>query len=126
MSVTDKELAQRQQAARTHGIHAFETRGETALTPAKGAYLAELKRKLSTDQGRAEYREDLAAAVGIIIEMGLDQLKQDAEASKNIWKSGVLDKLGLYINVQARLLDKWPKGTEKPKDITSFLKGNNE
>jgi hypothetical protein len=53
-------------------------------------------------------------------------MQQEAEAGNDIWKGGVVGKLGIYINSYIRLLDNWPPDLEKPKDITSFLKGDNE
>lgn len=126
MTLTEKDLQQKQQAARTHGIYAFEERGETALTPPKGAYLAELKQKLATSQGRAEYRVELAAALGTIVQMGFSTMQLEAEKGNDIWKGGVIGKLGTYVNSLARLLDHWPPDVEKPKDITNILKGDNE
>ena len=125
MALSENELKQRQEAPRTHGISAFSDRGEAALTPVRNAYLSELKNRLATDQGRAEYRVDLAAALGTIVEMGFANLQEQAEAKQDIWKGGVISKLGIYVNALIRLLDNWPPDVEKPKDITNILKGDN-
>jgi hypothetical protein len=110
----------------THGIYAFSDRGPDALTPERNAYLTELKRKFSTNQGRAEYRADLAAALGTIVEMGFSTMRQDAEAKKDIWAGGVVGKLGIYVNALIRLLDNWPDDIEKPRTIIDALRGSDE
>jgi hypothetical protein len=114
------------QFKQTHGITAFEDRGDIALTPQRGAYLAELKAKLSTQPGREDYRVDLTAALALICEMGFSQLRQDAEQKKDIWGGGVINKLGVYVNSLSRLLDSFPPDAEKPKTILDELRGNNE
>lgn len=120
--MNDDKTGQFQQ---THGIHAFEDRGENALTPERGAYLRELKSRLATSGGRVEARQDLAAALGTIVNMGFSQMQQDAEAKKDIWNSGVVGRLGVYINAYIRLLDNWPDG-EKPQNIIDALKGRTD
>ena len=110
----------------THGLYAFADKGEKALTPARHEYLKELKARLASDQGRKEYRVDLAAAIAMICELGFAQLREDVETGKDIWTGGVIKILGSYSNSLTRMLDNWPADEEKPKNIIDALRGNSE
>lgn len=110
----------------THGIYAFADRGEETLTPVRYEYLKELKAKLATNEGRLEYRVELAAAIALICEMGFSQLQEEIREGKNIWDGGVIRILGSYANSLQRMLDNWPPDMEKPKNIIDALRGDNE
>jgi hypothetical protein len=114
------------QFKQTHGIKAFEDRGEKALTPERHLYLKELKARLATSEGRKEARVDLAAAIALICELGFSQLREDVEAGKDIWSGGVIKILGSYQNTLQRMLATWPADEEKPKNIIDALRGDNE
>ena len=88
--------------------------------------LKELKARLASDQGRKEYRVDLAAAIAMICELGFAQLREDVETGKDIWTGGVIKILGSYSNSLTRMLDNWPADEEKPKNIIDALRGNSE
>ena len=50
-NITAKGVAQRQEAAKSHGVYAFERRGEAALSTDQRGKYAELQDQLSTRQG---------------------------------------------------------------------------
>lgn len=125
---TKEELSEIRRAAAqkntTHGLNAFENRGPASLAPSKAAYLNELRDKFKTEPGRLEYRQELAAALAMICELGFSNLRTEAEKGADIWESGVIRRLGVYINSLQRLLDNWPKEDGGPKNIIDVLKGS--
>lgn len=103
--VSSKAFLQRQEAARKHSIHAFESRGEEALNPSKINRLRELRQLLAEDPGRIEYRLELTARMALICELGFAHLKAKADAEEDIWESGVIRRLATYVAETRRLLD---------------------
>lgn len=125
--ISSKAVLQRQEAAKKHGIHAFENRGEEALDPAKINRLSKLRRLLAEEPGRNEYRLELTARMALICELGFSHLRAKAEAGEDIWESGVIRRLAGYVAETRRLLESCDD--EIPKDssnelIAQMLKGD--
>lgn len=110
----------------THGIKAFEDRGPKALAPVRQEYLKELKARLATDEGRKEYRVELAAAIALICELGFGELRKSVENGQSIFETPVVKILGAYQNALQRMLFNWPKDEEKPQNILDALKGEGD
>lgn len=107
--------------ARTHGMFAIDRRGEAAMTSTQRSRYQELKELLSTEPGRDDYRQELAAMLAVIVEAGMSELHRLADEGQNIYGSNVLKTLAVYQNTLIRLLNSWPKDKNKPIDITSAL-----
>jgi hypothetical protein len=107
----------------THRMVAFRNRGEDALTPAQAGYFAIIREQFRSQPGRMEYREQLAASLAMLCELGFSHLREHAEKGVSIWDTDVIKRLGTYINSLTRLLDNWPKEDGGPKNIIDVLKG---
>ncbi|MFZ2096384.1 MAG: hypothetical protein WAV05_07070 [Anaerolineales bacterium] len=105
-----------------HRQNAFENRGPDALTTPQRAYYLEIREKFRSAPARLEYREELAAALAMLCELGFSDIREKAEKGADIWQSGVVSRLGTYINSLCRLLDNWPKDTGEAKNVIDLLK----
>jgi hypothetical protein len=103
--ITQKVVAQRQQASRSHGIFAFRKRGEDALNPSQVDRLADLRALLQNEPGRTELRCELTARMAMICHLGFVHLERQAEAGNEIWEGGVIHRLATYVSETRRLLD---------------------
>ncbi len=112
---SDKSQIQRQQAARSHGIHGFEKRGEDALDPQGVDRLSELRQLLAEEPGRKDYRLELTARMALICELGFAHLQKKAEAGEEIWEGGIIRRLATYVAETRRLIatfnDELPPGS---------------
>lgn len=107
----------------THRMEAFQNRGDAALTAPQREYLNQLREQFKTQPGRMEYREQLAASLAMLCELGFAHLRETAEKGGSIWSTDVIARLGTYVNSLTRLIDNWPKGEDAPKNIIDVLKG---
>jgi len=105
-----------------HRQNAFENRGLDALTTPQRAYYMEIRDRFHTSPGRLEYREELAACLAMLCELGFSDIRENAEKGADIWQSGVVSRLGTYINALCRLLDNWPKDAGEPRNVIDVLK----
>lgn len=103
--MSESDLQQKQQAARTHGIHAFERRGADALDPLRVGRLAELRSMVEDAPGRMELRRELTARMALIAEIGFAHLREQAEQGADIWDGGIIRRLSTYVAETRRLLD---------------------
>lgn len=117
MSLTEAELEQRRQAPVTHGMYAFEERGQAALDPTKISRLAELRSMVKTQGGRRELKLELLARTALLVEIGFERLRQQNEEGKSIWEGGVISRLGSYMALVHRLVDSTPN--EDPREVVS-------
>ena len=105
-----------------HGMLAVEYRGDAALSETGRTRLQELREQFMSEPGRVEYRQELAAHIALILELGWSHMREITENGGAIWESAPIARMGTYLNTLARLLDSWPKES-KPQDITSILEG---
>ncbi len=119
----DKEATQQQKASITHGIYALQNTGESSLQPAQRSRLQELKEQFNSEPGRTEYRQELAAHIAMMLELGFSEVRRVVENGKSIWDSPPVARMGVYLNSLIRLLDGWPKEGSGAIDITELLKG---
>lgn len=105
-----------------HGLYAIEHRGEAALSETGRTRLQELRDQFMSEPGRVEYRQELAAHIALILELGWSHMREITENGGKLWDSAPIARMGTYLNTLARLLDSWPKDS-KPQDITSILEG---
>jgi len=113
MTLSDAELEQRRQAARTHGLRAFEARGERSLEPGQVNRLQELREMVRDRPGREDLRRELLARTALLVEIGFAHLRQEAEAGADIWGSNVVKRLGTYLAESRRLLDSFRDETPR-------------
>jgi hypothetical protein len=111
--------------SRKHGIYALELRGENSLAPAQRSRLQELKEQFNSEPGRVEYRQELAAFLAMMLELGFSSIREIAEKGGSIWESPPVARMGVYLNALIRLLDGWPKEGGGP-NILDVLRGRDE
>jgi hypothetical protein len=124
--MSERALKHQQQANRSHGMYAYQKRGEDALEPIQLSRYQELKTLFDSEPGRVEYRKDLAAHVAMILELGFANLRELAESNQTIWDKPPIRAMGTYLNTFVRLLDGWPKDAGDPQDITDILRGGKD
>ena len=114
MELTDKELSQRQQAARLHGAHAIAARGENALDETGRAYLAELREKVQTREGVLELMQENTATAVLIRDVVTAYVKQETDAGIPLAEIPIAKALPAFFNTAQRslrdLLAELPKG----------------
>ncbi|MDP1715986.1 MAG: hypothetical protein Q8L41_14695 [Anaerolineales bacterium] len=124
MSLTDQELEQRKQAARTHGAFAIMAHGEKALTEEQKPLLVELREKVQDREGVLELSRDLAAKSVLIAEILTSYIIEEAKAGVPLEEIAALNKLPAFYNSAQRalknLLDETPKG--KPNDSAELTR----
>ena len=121
---TEAKKRQREEAPVKHGMYVLERHGESALTPGGRSRLQELQELFRSAPGRAEYREQLAAFLALMVEMAQSHIRAEAEEGKDIWTLSPVSRLPTYVNGLIKLLDNWPKD-DNTQDITDLLKGGN-
>jgi hypothetical protein len=109
--IGERGLAQRQQAARKHGIYAFRDRGEDSLTAENIKSLRDLRELVKTKPGREELRRELTARVATICWMGFGEL-QKAGKQGNLWNSPVIRRAATWVAELRRLLDSFPDDSD--------------
>lgn len=114
--------AQREQAPVKHGMYVLERHGESALSKTGRSRLQELQELFRSAPGRAEYREQLAAFMALMVEMGKSHIQEQAEGGGDIWTSSPVSRLPTYVNGLIKLMDNWPKD-DNSMDITDILSG---
>lgn len=124
--ITAKELAQRQNAARKHGIEAFEARGEDALEVVQRSRLVELRESAQTRDGVIDMLKERTARAVLIAEMAESWVQQEIEKGVKFDEIGLLKRLGTYQETARRalmaLFSALPDHS-KTMDITDFMKG---
>lgn len=125
MELTEAELEQRRQAARKHGIRAFETRGEDALLPAQITRLAELRLQLRDAPGRMELRQELTARMALIVEIGFAHIAEQRARGEDIWEGGIIKRYGTYAAELRRLLDSFGDKPEQGSAADEILEAMN-
>lgn len=106
-----------------HGLYVIRDRDESALTPAGRSRLSELRDQFMSEPGRLEYRQELAAHLALMLEVGFSHLHQVTEAGGALWEAPPIKTMGTYLNTLVRLLDGWPKDKSGMQDITAMLRG---
>ena len=109
--LSEKQIKQRRNAAKKHGVHAFEARGEKTLEPKKVSRLAELRELVKNERGRQEAREELTARMLLIVDLGFSELGKRVNKGEDVWKGGIIARLATYAAESRRLLDSF-----KPED----------
>ena len=103
------QLEHNQQANRSHGIFAFDARGEAALEPVQRSRYIELREQLADHPGREDYRIELAVHIAMMWELAVDEMRRLTKEEKSIWTSAPVRFAGTYLNTLIRLLDSFPK-----------------
>lgn len=113
MTLTEKQLARNQQAARKHGAYAFQSSGEASLAPEGRSRLAEIRELVRTQPGNLQLRQELAARTVMLAELGLAHLEErygQAEGDERfkLWSDPILARLGTFIAEARRQLETLP------------------
>jgi hypothetical protein len=109
--IDEKGLAQRQAAARKHGIYAFRDRGEDSLTVENIKSLHDLRELVKSQPGREELRKELTARVATICWMGFGELQKAGQAG-HLWTSPVVKRAATWVAELRRLLDSFPDDSD--------------
>lgn len=67
--LSDEQLEQRQQAARTHGAHSFEARGVEALTNEQRPIYTEIREQVQTRDGVLELLKEQTVKAVMMVEL---------------------------------------------------------
>lgn len=100
----DKDLEQRQQAARTHGAYAIQARGEEALTDEQRPLLVELREKVQDRDGVLELMKEHAAKAVLIANLMTSYAVEKHQAGVPLEDIAVLGKLPAFYNTAQRAL----------------------
>jgi len=120
-NLSEKDLEQKRNAAKTHGIYAFRDRGIEALdNDQRGVYI-KLRDQFKSEPGRIEYRERLAAHVAMLLELGFAHIGELAAKGYPVWKSPPVARMGTYVNALVRLMDHWPQDKNKNQTILDLM-----
>lgn len=101
---TDKDLKQKQQAARTHGVYAFRDRGEAALTEAGKSYLQELREKVTNRDGVLELLRENAVKSFMMAEILTSYVKEETDAGIPLEEIHSIRSLPAFYNTAQRAL----------------------
>lgn len=127
MTLTDQELEQRKQAARTHGAFAIMAHGEAALTEEQKPLLVELREKVQDREGVIELSRDLAAKSVLLAEILTSYVIEEAKAGVPLEEITALNRLPAFYNSAQRalknLLDEMPKGQPDNSAELTRIKG---
>lgn len=121
MALTDKELEQRKQAARTHGVYAVQAHGEKALEGADRSYLVELREKVQNREGVMDLAREQAAKAVLLAELLTSYVIEEHKAGVPLEEINALRALPAFYNSAQRalknLLDETPKGTPDDSEL---------
>ena len=106
-----------------HGIYAFRDSGPKALTDAQKSRYIELRDQFKHEPGRIEYRQELAAHLATMLDLGWAEIRSKSEAGRNIWDLPVTGRMAVYMNSLIRLMDSWPKDQGTNKNILDVMTG---
>lgn len=122
MTLSNKELAQRQQASRRHGVYAFQSRGEDALTEPQKALFGELQEKLQTPEGLAAAKVELAATALFMVELAQAHLRERAKAGEPVFGDPVEGRFSTWVAEARRQLEALPESAAR-KSLNEVLNG---
>jgi hypothetical protein len=94
------------QAAKKHGIYAFEARGPQTLAPEEVESLKELRALVKTEQGREELREEVTARLLVLVLKSFDEMAK--KRGPELWNTPVLARAGTYLAELRRWLETFP------------------
>jgi hypothetical protein len=124
--LTAKEIAQRQNAARKHGIEAFQARGDVALDVEMRKRLDSLRIMAQTRDGVIEMFKERAARAMLMAEMAEDWIQHELDKGVKFDEIGLLKRVGTYQETARRALMALYAALpdySKAMDITDFMKG---
>jgi len=125
-TLTDKELQQRQQAARTHGAHALAARGEEALDETGRSALAELREKVQTREGVLELMQERTAIACLIADVVTSYVSKEQQAGVPLTEIPIAKTLPAFYNTAGRLLKdllaELPKGPQNLPELERIKK----
>lgn len=124
--LTKDELKQRQNAGKSHGLYSFRDRGVEALDNDKRSVYIQLREQFKSEPGRLQYREDLAAHIAMMLELGFSTIRAQAEKGYPVWNSPPVARMGTYINAVIRLIDSWPKENKDNQNILDLMNGEDD
>ena len=101
---SEAEIEQRQAARRTHGVRAFEARGENALEKAKRSRLAELYEIVQTRPGVLGLLQDRCVNSIMMCEIIESYIVERKRAGMNIESIPILNRLPAYQNSAQRCI----------------------
>ena len=112
--LTDSEIDQRQQAAKSHGAYAFERRGEIALNQTGRSRLQELKDQVQDRQGVLALMQERAANAVMMVELITSYIAKEHKTGKPLSHIKPLGSLPAFMNTAQRAL----------KDLITYMPEN--
>ena len=102
--ISEKGLEQRQQAAKTHGAHAFEARGVDALTDEQRPLYTDIHEQVQTRDGVLELMKEQTVKAVMIVELITAHAVESHRAGVPLGDIPALAKLPAFFNSAQRAL----------------------
>jgi hypothetical protein len=102
--MSDAEMEQRQQAARSHGAYAFRDRGEQALEQPQRSRLEELKEQVQERDGVLQLLQERAANAVMVVEVITSHVAREVKLGVQLSDIPVLRALPAFMNTAQRAL----------------------
>ena len=110
--LTEKELKQRQDAAKKHGIYSYRDRGSQALDPQGRSRLQEISEQMRSRQGVEAMLQERASHAVMLVELATAYVAEQHEAGTPLDQIAVFKSLPAFMNSAHRqiraLLDVMP------------------
>jgi hypothetical protein len=103
-AMSEAEIDQRQQAARSHGAYAFRDRGDQALEQPQRSRLEELKAQVQEREGVLELMQDRAANAVMIVEVITSHIAKEVKLGIPLSNIPILRALPAFMNTAQRAL----------------------
>lgn len=126
--ITQKELTQRQDAARSHGFYAFQARGEAALDAPQRSRLQEIREQVQDNQGILDAMIERTAAAVMLAELAEAWIRDQAERGVPFDQMTMLNRISNFQETARRHLLQLSQMIPKDQgaiDITELLRGDN-
>lgn len=103
-NMSQKELQQRQQAARSHGAYAFRDRGDQALDQPQRSRLEELKEQVQERDGVLQLLQERAANAVMVVEVITSHVAREVKLGVPLSDIPILRALPAFMNTAQRAL----------------------
>ena len=102
--LSDDQIEQRQNAARTHGAHAFEARGVEALTENQRPIYTEIREQVQTRDGVLELMKEQTVKAVMVVELLTAYAVESQRAGVPLDDIKTLNRLPAFFNSAQRAL----------------------
>jgi len=120
--LSDKNLRQRQMAARSHGVFALRDRGEAALDEAGRGRFAELVEQVGTRSGVEELLKEHAAREILMFEIAMSYIASKKDEGVDLGNIAIYTRLPAFMNSVSRTLKDLITLLPDDKDVLDEVK----